>query len=113
MTDSLRRFLVVGLLALLAGTVTLAFAACVPGIDGPGFLSPVSPVAALPWAEASEPAWPFSRILSRSFWTSPLPWMAIGLVFFSVFAGALIQGLLYARPEQKRKESGGPSEWGP
>jgi hypothetical protein len=114
MTDFLRRFLAIGLLAALAGAATLALAACVPGTEEPGFLSPVSPIAALPWLPTPEPASPFDRLFSASYWTSPLPWVAIGLVFFSAFAVALIYGLRLAHPaEDEREEPSGPTGWGP
>jgi hypothetical protein len=114
MTHSLRRFLAIGLLAALAGAATAALAACVPGTEEPGFLSPVSPIAAFPWPPTPAPVSPLARLATRSYWTSPLPWVAIGLVFFSAFAAALIYGLRQAHPaNEEREDPSGPPKRGP
>jgi hypothetical protein len=114
MTHSLRRFLAIGSLAALAGAAILALGACVPGREEPSFVSPISPVAALPWVPTPEPMFPFARLVTRSYWTSPLPWIAIGLIFFSAFAAALIFGLRQAHPaDEEREKPFGPPKRGP
>lgn len=100
MNDRLNRFRTIGLLAILALSATLFLAALGPGVAGQPGQSPLSPVTAVgrdftarvgPW---------LARVLDRSFWLSPLPWVTVGLILFSALAGALVRKLRQARPAE-------------
>jgi hypothetical protein len=87
------RFRAVWLLAALATGCTVALVSCGPGVDGQPEQSPVSPVTAFPWAPPPEPVSSLDWITDELFWTSPLPWVAIGLILFSGLAWVLVRTL--------------------
>jgi hypothetical protein len=111
----LRAIAILGVLALSA---TLFLAALGPGVAGQPGESPLSPVPALQWPPApgadSRLVQAWRQVSSSSFWTSPLPWAALGLILFSAFAWALIAKLRPARSRQRaRDEETSPPEWTP
>jgi hypothetical protein len=83
-------------LALLGwGGTSAWFASPASPIVSPVY-SPV-PIVSTPGAlDLIEPAAPLWR---ASLWTSPLPWVAVGLPFFGLFAWALSAVLRRSRPE--------------
>jgi hypothetical protein len=114
MNDHLNRYRTLGILAVLAVSSTLFLAALGPGVAGQPGQSPVSPVPAGGWPPALRPDSWLNRILDASFWTSPLPWAAIGLILFSALAGWLVRNLRRARVvEAEREEHSLPPEWTP
>ena len=84
--------------------MTLALAAADPGAGGLLGLSPASPVPAFPWLPTPEPVSWWDEISSQAYWTSPLPWAAVGLVLFSSLAGALVYTLRPSQPTAAERE---------
>jgi hypothetical protein len=93
MNDRRPRLGAVWLLAVTAAALTLVLATYGPSVTGQPGPSPVSPVTALPWVPTPEPAPWWERVLHASFWISPLPWVAVGLVLFGALAGVLVRAL--------------------
>ena len=101
MNNDLSRFRTFGVLAVLALSCTLFLAALGPGVAGQPGTSPLSPVPASGLSSGlgsslslvSRLRSRLEQILDRSFWTSPLPWAAIGLILFSMLASALVRNL--------------------
>jgi hypothetical protein len=111
MNHRLYRTHAVWLLAALAFAVTLALAAGAPSAFVPPGPSLISPVAAFPWAPTPEPVSLWDRVFSEAYWTSPLPWVAIGLILFSALAGVLVRVLRPPEPTRvERAERVGPPE---
>ena len=100
MNGHLNRYRTIGLLAVLAVSGTLFLAALGPGVAGQPGQSPLSPVPALTTRLSSR----LARIVDESFWMSPLPWAAIGIILFSALASTLIRRLRRARPAQLESE---------
>jgi hypothetical protein len=100
------RFRAVWLLAALATGCTVALVSCGPGVDGQPEQSPVSPVTAFPWAPPPEPVSSLDWIKDELFWTSPLPWVAIGLILFSGLAWVLVRRLRAGEREERRRPPG-------
>jgi hypothetical protein len=67
----------------------------------PGGL-PVAPRAAAPSVRSVAGS---SRLLSQSFWASPLPWVAVGAVLFASISWALITLISWLEPPQQRGAS--------
>lgn len=100
MNSHLNRYRTLGLLAVLAVSGTLFLAALGPGVAGQPGQSPLSPVPAFAARLSSR----LTRIVDESFWMSPLPWAAIGLLLFSALAWTLIRRLRRARPAESESE---------
>ena len=114
MNSDLKRYRILGLLALLAVSATLFLAALGPGVAGQPGASPLSPLPAGGWPPALRPGSWLNQVLDKSFWTSPLPWAAIGLILFSALAGILVRMLRRSRPaEAERQDRSLPPEWSP
>jgi hypothetical protein len=114
MNERAHGFRVIALLAIVAASLTMVLAVLGPGVAGQPGQSPLSPVAALGWPNALKQGFRWERLLSESFWTSPLPWAAIGLILFSTLARPLARVLRQAQAaERARKESPLPPEWAP
>jgi hypothetical protein len=114
MNHRLYRLHAVWFLAALAFAVTLALAAAAPSAPGGLGSSPISPVAAFPWVSTPDPVSLWDRVFSEAYWTSPLPWVATGLVLFSVLAGVLVHLLRLSRPTRvERAERLRPPERAP
>jgi hypothetical protein len=95
MNDHRSRFGIVWLLAIAAGALTLVLGTYGPNVLGQPGPSPVSPVTALPWMHVPPPermAW-WERIVSVEVWSSPLPWVALGLLLFGALAVVLVRVL--------------------
>jgi hypothetical protein len=113
MNDRLNRFRTIGLLAILALSATLFLAALGPGVAGQPGQSPLSPVMPVGQDFTTRLGSRLARVLDRSFWLSPLPWVTVGLVFFSALAWALVRTLHQAqRAEMESEERSLPPGFG-
>jgi hypothetical protein len=113
MNDRLRHFRTLGLLGVLALSATLFLAALGPEVAGQPGRSPISPLPTGGWTAALRPGSWLNRILDESFWMSPLPWAAIGMILFSALAWGLIRSLRRFRLVDRTQDHSPPPEWAP
>ncbi len=78
-----------------------------PGMPGATYQSPISPVGpeggpySLPVASPSATGEQPARQSAASLWTSPLPWIGLGLIVFVPLAWGLVTLLRRLRPDDK------------
>ena len=101
---------------VLLGVSFVLLAALGAGERGLCFQSPASPIqppAPGGWSIAPGASAPSARSAARSspwlrgsFWTSPLPWVAVGVVLFASISWALVTLISWLEPPQRADGSG-------
>jgi hypothetical protein len=99
MNDRLGRLGTLWLLVIGAAALTLALYGG-PDAVGQDEQSPVSPLPLLPWAPAPEPVSGWERFFGGTFWRSPLPWVAMGLILFGALAWVLVRAIRRFWPQE-------------